>query len=73
MTRFGVVGAVSHELLSYGGKVLVHDNAAELEFLLPDQQIVRVPRSIPPQDTLPLSAHPELASVRFPLNRRDFR
>ena len=73
MTRYGVRGAVSRELLSYGGRVLVHDNVAELEFLLPGQQVVRIPRSIPVQDTLPLTAHPELSSVRFPLSRKDFR
>lgn len=73
MNRHALVGAVSGELLSLGGRVLVHDNAAELEFLFPGARVVALPSYVPPEQTLPVSAHPEMASVRFPLDRRDFR
>jgi hypothetical protein len=71
--RYALQGPVSGELLTYGGRVLVHDNAAELGFLVPGVRVVTVPRDIPPEQTLPISAHPGLAGVRFPLDRRDFR
>lgn len=71
--RYGIQGPVSGELVTYGGRVLVHDNAAELGFLLPGARVVTVPRDIPTEQTMPISAHPELAGVRFPLDRRDFR
>jgi hypothetical protein len=73
MTRYGLQGAVSRELLTYGGRVLVHDNAAELGFLIAGARVVTVPRDIPPEQTLPICAHPELAGLRFPLRREDFR
>jgi len=71
--RFALQGAVSRELLTYGGRVLVHDNAAELEFLTTGARVVTVPRDVPDEQTLPISAHPCFAGVRFPLQRKDFR
>lgn len=73
MTCHALVGAVSGELLSHGGRVLVHDNAAELEFLFPGARVVALPSYVPPEQTLPIWAHPELAEVRFPIDRRDFK
>jgi len=73
MTRYGLRGPVSRELLTYGGRVLTHNSVAELEFLIPGAQVVTVPRDIPPEQTMPISAHPELTGLRFPLDRRDFR
>lgn len=71
--RYGLQGLVSRELLTYGGRVLVHDNPHELGFLVPDARVVTVPRDIPPEQTMPISAHPGLAGVRFPLRKGDFR
>jgi hypothetical protein len=66
-----LVGAVSGELLSHGGRVLVHDNAAELEFLFPGTRVVELPPYI--EATLPITQHPELAAVRWPLRKDEFR
>src|SRR5690348_1123864 len=33
MSRYALQGALSRDLLTWNGKVLVHDNAAEMEFL----------------------------------------
>ena len=71
--RYGLQGPVSRELLTCGGRVLVHDNPHELAFLVPGVRVVSVPRDIPPEQTMPISAHPGLAGVRFPLDRRDFK
>lgn len=73
MTRHALVGAVSGELLSLGGRVLVHNNAAELEFLFPGARVVPLPAYVPPAQTLPIAAHPDLTAVRFPIQRKDFR
>jgi len=73
MTLYGLKGNRSEVLLTYGGRVLVHNNDRELQFLFPGTEVVRVPAGIPEELTMPIFAHPELASVRFPLDRRDFR
>lgn len=66
-------GPVSGELLSSGGKVLVHDNPAELEFLFANMKVVELGSMIPPEDTMSIKDHPDMASVRWPLNPEDFR
>lgn len=73
MTRYGLKGNRSGNLITFGGRILVHDNENELQFLFPGTQVVRVSNSMPEEMTMPIAAHPELTSVRFPLNRRDFR
>lgn len=70
---FALQGANSGELLSYGGKVLVHDNARELEYLVPrGAKVVRCPRMEEDQ-VLSIRLHPDLATVRWPLRKEDFR
>jgi hypothetical protein len=73
MTRYGLKGNRSGDLLTYGGRVLVHGDMNELQFLFPGTQVVRVSASLPEELLMPISAHPELAAVKFPLDRRDFR
>jgi hypothetical protein len=73
MTRYGLKGNHSGDLLTYGGRVLVHGDKNELQFLFPGTQVVRVSDGLPEELILPIAAHPELAAVRFPLNRRDFQ
>lgn len=68
-----MVGSVSGELLSYRGRVLVHDNPHELEFLFPGTRVVTLPSFVTPELTMPITQHPEMASVRWPLDRKDFR
>lgn len=73
MKRFAVAGLASGELLSYCGRILVHPDRAELEWLLADQQVVEVPAHVPPEQTMPWSQHPQMSAVKFPLDRREFR
>lgn len=62
------------DLLSWRGRVLVHNSRAELEFLLAGEiRIVPCPRDIPPEQTLELRHHPQFAHHRFPLVRSDYR
>lgn len=71
--RYAVAGPVSGELLSYNGRILVHGDRAELEFLLADQRVVEVPAHIPAEQTMPWSQHPQMEAVTFPLKREEFR
>lgn len=72
--RYALQGANSRDLLTWNGRVLIHDNAAELEFLVAgDVAIVPCPNSIPADQTLSIRHHPQFAAVTWPLNRQDFR
>jgi hypothetical protein len=73
VSRYALQGTVSRDLITYGGRVLVHDNRPELEFLFTGARVVECPRDIPPEQTLPVRFHPQLAAVQWPLDRRDFR
>jgi hypothetical protein len=62
------------DLLSWHGRVLVHDNRDELEFLLAGAvRVVECPRDIPPEQCLEIRHHPQFAHHRFPLVRSDYR
>jgi len=71
--RYAMVGAVSNEPLSYGGLILVHDDPAELEFLFQGvAKVVELGGQFPEHDCISIKQHPELASMRWPLDRGDF-
>jgi hypothetical protein len=71
VSRYGLVGAASGELLTHRGRVLVHGNRDELEYLFPNTRVVRLSDGdIGP--TLPIRDHPDMASVKWPLRRKDF-
>lgn len=74
MSRYALQGALSRDLLTWNGRVLVHDNPAEMEFLFTgDVRVIDCPRDIPPEETLQIRFHPQLAAVTWPLDRRNFR
>lgn len=73
MTRWGLWGVATRDFLTYGGRILVHDNRAELEFLVPGTPVREVPPSIPPDHCLPIRLHPDLATVQWPLTKEQFR
>lgn len=75
-----LVGPRTGEPLSWRGRVLVHDGpAAEVEFILPTVRTVEVAGPTERvaarlgRPVMRLRDHPDLASVRWPLDRRDFR
>jgi hypothetical protein len=73
-TRYALQGAVSRDLLTWNGRVLVHDDRAEMEFLFAgDVRVIECPGNIPPEQCLEIRYHPDLASIQWPLDRRDFR
>jgi hypothetical protein len=69
-TWYGMVGPNSGDLLTYGGKVIVHNNRSEMEFLFKNVRIARVNNV---DCAMKLEEHPGMANVSFPLNRKDFR
>lgn len=69
---YALVGQSSGELLTYRGDVLVHDSAAELEFLVPGPRVVEVTAELG-RSFMRVRDHPGFASVRWPLRREDFR
>lgn len=72
MSRYGLVGGSSGQLLTYRGNALVHNNRAEMEFLFPTTRVVRLTDGLIGQPWMWLKDHPSMASVRFPLRREDF-
>lgn len=72
-TRWALEGEISRDLLTWNGRVLVHGNRAELEFLIAGARTVPCPRSVPPEDTLEIRFHPQFSTHQFPLRRGDFR
>lgn len=73
MTLFALVGPVSKELLSFNGQVLVHDNKAELEWLIPGVKVIQLPKADIGRPTMPIKDHPDMAAVRWPLDKRHFQ
>ncbi|MDH6448179.1 hypothetical protein M2155_000587 [Streptomyces sp. SAI-119] len=62
------------QLLSYGGKTLVHGDKGELEFLLAgDIRIVPCPPSLRPEHCMEIRFHPQFSHHQFPLQREAYR
>lgn len=73
MSRYALQGTASRDLLTWNGRVLVHDNRGEMEFLFTgDVRVIPCPRDIPPEQTLQIRFHPQFAHHRFPLRREDY-
>jgi len=68
--KYAIKGAASGELLTFQGRILVHDNRGELEWLFPGEQIVLYSGALP---TMPICDHPDMAAVQWPLRKEDFR
>ncbi len=64
---------VAKSLMTLDGLVLVHDNEHEMGFLLSGGRVVDLPSWVKPEEQMRLADHPQMATVRFPLSREDFR
>ncbi len=80
MSAWWVAVSSTGEPYSLGGALLVHDDRAELEFLIPDRRTQSVSGRCPEEvaarlgrPVMRLRDHPDMADVRWPLNREDFR
>lgn len=77
---FILVQHANQEPFTFRGRLVVHDSRAELEFLVPTHPVREVPGRTPEETaarlgipTLALKDHPDMAAVRWPLDRRSFR
>jgi len=70
--RYALVGETSGSALTHGGRVIVHNDRAELEFLFAGAKVVELGDMVPERDTFPLARHPDMSAVSFPLRREDF-
>lgn len=79
MSMWAVYGAHTQDILTHRGRPLVHNNLAELEYVLPGVRAVRVTvgdlRARSPLPVLWLKDHPDIisAGITFPLDRKVFR
>jgi len=76
---FAIVGRTSGEILSYRGRMVVHHDRAELEFLFPGEKIVMLngySREEVAQKygrpAMHLKDHPDMDAVQWPLDRKRF-
>lgn len=70
MRAFAMWGANSQNWITYNGKVLVHDDRTELEFLCPGQTVR--PIELKEEEAMPIKLHPQFDGYRWPLDRKDF-
>lgn len=62
------------QLLSWRGKVLIHGDKGELEFLLTgDIRIIPCPPSLRAEDCMEIKFHPQFSHHQFPLVRSAYR
>jgi len=76
--RYGLYGRTSRNFLTYGGRILWHDNKDDLAFLFPiakngSTQVREIPPDIPMDQCLPIRDHPDMSWVTWPLTRQQFR
>jgi hypothetical protein len=67
--KWCLVGDTSGEVLTYQGRVIVHQNKAELEYLFPYNRVVPLPRIYGDGLTVALKDHPDMDAVVFPLDK----
>jgi hypothetical protein len=67
---FAIWGANSQSWISYNGKVLVHGNRAELEYIFPGQTVR--PIELREEEAMSIKKHPQMSNVQWPLRREDF-
>lgn len=82
MRVFAIEGALSRELMTFMGRVIVHDNLREMEFLFPKYRdgryrFVEVDldgdvQLLDGRGILWLKDHPDMDLVRWPLREQDF-
>lgn len=68
---YGLWGEKSGQFLTQGGRVIFHTNRAELEFLFPGTRVK--PVDVNPLEGIPLKYVRGMETVRFPLDRSEFR
>lgn len=56
---YGLLSTQSPDLLTWMGRVIVHHNRAQMEWLHPGARVVEVPDWVPAAHTIPIQQHPD--------------
>lgn len=73
MSYFALASRGPHKYITSGGRVIIHHNRREMEFLFPNNTIVPFNGYAHPDDTIALFAVPGMEAIQFPLRKEDFR
>lgn len=73
MQYYALWGERSGTYITHGGRVIIHDNEAEMNFLFPANRVVPLRVKPDPDTTIALFAVPGMEAVQFPLRKEDFR
>lgn len=73
--QYCLIGRTTAQPLSYRGRVIVHGDKRELEFLFPNERVAPLPSYYDESLTMALKDHPDMDAVVFPLeeNMKQFR
>lgn len=70
---FALASNSKYKYITSGGRVIIHDNRKEMEFLFPRNTVIPFNGNPGPDDTIALFAVPGMEAVQFPLRKEDFR
>lgn len=62
-----------YKYITSGGRVIIHGNRKEMEFLFPNNTVIPFNGNPSPDDTIALFAVPGMEAVTFPIREADFR
>lgn len=76
---FAIAGRTSGEILSYRGRMVVHHDRREMEYLFPGERIVMLVGYTREEvahkygrPAMLLKDHPDMAAVSWPINPKEF-
>jgi hypothetical protein len=67
--KYCLIGRKTLQPLSYKGKVIVHGDKRELEYLFPNERVAPLPSYYDESLTMALKDHPDMDAVQFPLEQ----
>lgn len=70
---YGIWGENSRSFLTSGGRVIIHHDRGEMQFLFPHNMIKEIWVTPDPEKTIGLRFVPGLEHIRWPLRKGDFR
>ncbi len=73
MSRYFAFKSLSGGYITSGGRVIIHNNRKEMEWLFPRNEVVELNIKPDPETTIALKFVPGMEPVRFPLRKEDFR
>lgn len=70
---FALASRSRYKYITSGGRVIIHSDRSEMEFLFPNNKVIPFRGNPSPDDTIALFAVPGMEAVTFPIRREDFR